>query len=56
MFLTEKEMQHIADLVAERLERCLHEILHRQGNATLAVECVEIDTLPATLRGGAAHG
>lgn len=51
VFLSEKEMKHIADLVAERLERRLHEILQGQGGNALVIERVEINTLPATLRG-----
>lgn len=53
MFLSEKEMKRIADLVAERLERRLHEILQGQGGNALVIERVEINTLPATLRGAA---
>ncbi|MDU8941277.1 hypothetical protein RYF71_04570 [Wolbachia endosymbiont of Drosophila malagassya] len=53
VFLSEKEMKHIADLVAERLERRLSEILQGQGGNALVIERVEINTLPVTLRGSA---
>lgn len=53
MFLSEKEMRRITDLVAERLEERLQGILHGPGGKALVIERVDVNTLPATLRGAA---
>lgn len=56
MFLTEKEMEHIAKRTADIVLAELRRSIHRSPNGNLTIEVVEIDTLPATLRGGMAHG
>lgn len=53
MFLNEKEIERIAERVVERLEERLQGVLHGQGGKALVIERVDINTLPATLRGGA---
>lgn len=53
VFLSEKEMRRIADLVAERLDERLQGVLHGQGGKALVIERVDVNTLPVTLRGAA---
>lgn len=51
MFMTERELNRLADLIAERLEkRGLCIAAPRNGQALL-VEDVDINTLPSGLRG-----
>ncbi|MFT8723464.1 MAG: hypothetical protein ABF443_00025 [Acetobacter malorum] len=49
MFLNEKEIER----VVERLEERLQGVLHGQSGKALVIERVDINTLPATLRGAA---
>ncbi|MBS1014506.1 hypothetical protein [Acetobacter persici] len=56
MFLTEKEMEHIAKRTADIVLAELRRSIHRSPDGHLTIEVVEIDTLPATLKGGAAYG
>ena len=51
MFMTERELNRLADLIVERLEkRGLCIAAPRNGQA-LVVEDVDINTLPVSLRG-----
>lgn len=55
MFMTERELNRLADLIAERLEKrglCIPE--PRNGQA-LVVEVVDINTMPVSLRGAQAE-
>lgn len=56
MFLTEKEMEHIAKRTADIVLAELRRSIHRSPDGNLTIEVVEIDTLPATLRGGINNG
>ncbi|WP_395495841.1 hypothetical protein [Acetobacter sp. KSO5] len=56
MFLTEKEMEHIAKRTADIVLAELRRSIHRSPDGNLTIEVVRIDTLPATLKGGASHG
>ncbi|WP_197464457.1 hypothetical protein [Acetobacter cerevisiae] len=56
MFLTEKEMEHIAKRTADIVLAELRRSIHCNPDGNLTVEVVEIDTLPATLKGGSSHG
>lgn len=55
MFLTETECERIAKRTADIVLAELRRDIHRSPNGSLTIEVVEVNTLPASLRGGVAH-
>ncbi|MFT8463115.1 hypothetical protein [Acetobacter persici] len=56
MFLTEKEMEHIAKRTADIILAELRRSIHRSPDGNLVIEAIHINTLPETLKGGTAYG
>ncbi|ARW09927.1 hypothetical protein [Acetobacter ascendens] len=54
-FYTENDLRRIARMMAEEMREDLRKNVQRSPNGNLTIEVVEVNTLPASLRGGVAH-
>ncbi|MGF1275572.1 hypothetical protein [Acetobacter pasteurianus] len=54
-FYTENDLRRIARMMAEEMREDLRKDVQRSPNGSLTIEVVEVNTLPASLRGGMAH-
>ncbi|GCD55033.1 hypothetical protein [Acetobacter pasteurianus] len=55
MFLTETECERIAKRTADIVLAELRRSIHRSQSGNLVIEVVDVNTLPASLRGGSVH-
>ncbi|GCD74015.1 hypothetical protein NBRC3299_0307 [Acetobacter pasteurianus NBRC 3299] len=54
-FYTENDLRRIARMMAEEMREDLRKNVQRSPNGNLTIEVVEVNTLPASLRGSMAH-
>ena len=55
MFFTDNELRKIARMMAQELRNELRKDMQRSPNGNLTLEVVDVNTLPASLKGGVAH-